>query len=113
MRCRSRAAADLAIGLIGTGSGSVKVITSAPAARSGPIIVVELVDDVADAGVAAQHVVEPGEDAGQVRLQRQRGLELLLAHLPGELAPHREVGVVQLGLVHRQPLGEPVRPAAE
>ena len=33
------------------------------------------------AAVAPQHVVEPGEHAREVGLQRERGLELLLAHL--------------------------------
>ena len=65
-----------------------------------------------DAAVAPQHVVEPGEHADEVRLERERRPQLLLAHLARELAAHGEVGVEQVGLVLREPLRESIRPAA-
>ena len=45
--------------------------------------------------------------------QRERGLELLLRHLPRELPAHGEVRVQQVRFVLREPRGQPVRPAAE
>ena len=38
LRTTSRAAADFASGLIGTGSGSVNIRTSMPASRNGPTV---------------------------------------------------------------------------
>jgi hypothetical protein len=65
-----------------------------------------------EVAVAAQHVVEAAADRAQVGPQRERGVELLLADLAGELAAHREVRVQQAGLDRGQAFGQPVGPSA-
>ena len=65
-----------------------------------------------EVAVAPQRVVQPRDDGGEVGLERERRLELLLAHLASELAAHGEVRVHEAVGLARQPLREPIRPAA-
>ena len=74
---------------------------------------VELADHRGDVDVAPQHVVEPREQRDEVGLQRQRGLELRLAHLPRQLPAHGEVRVEQIWLDSGEQFGQAVSPAAE
>jgi hypothetical protein len=62
---------------------------------------------------ARDDVVGAAEDGGEIGPQRERARELLVAHLPGAPAAHREIGVEHPALRRGDALGEPVRPAAE
>src|SRR6185295_1125581 len=73
---------------------------------------VEVADDTVEVEPTAEDVVDPAEDAGEVRLERERRFELLFADLR-DLAPaDRQVRVGDAGVVGGEPLGEAVGPAA-
>lgn len=60
----------------------------------------------------AEQVVHPRGEGDDVRLHRQRRLELGVADLRGAAAAHGEVGVVDRPVVAGEDLGEPVGPPA-
>ncbi len=84
-----------------------------PLARERADHLVEMAGHHVEVAVAAQGVVQPRDDGAEVRLERQRGVELLLADLARELAAHREVRVEQAVAAARDLLSQAVGPAAE
>ncbi len=85
---------------------------SAGIGESAEGLVVRL-DQHVEVDARSKHVVGAGVDADQVRLHRQRGLDLLIEDRQQLAAADREIGVGEVVIVGRQHLGHAVGPATD